>query len=194
MNMAVNRKTQFLLPLLVVMLSAAAYAEEFRENNWGDSRAQVIQREGEPIKNEGEWLSFRVKTDGQDALLGLRFLEDQLTNAIYDFRDPEASSLETYQQFFKIEKMLEDKYGAYEKLEATMPTNIPEGDAGFNQVADFIASGRGSLVEIWETPSTTIVHSLNGSDGVMRHSVTYSSKRHSALQEKYRKDEEANEK
>lgn len=190
MNAAVNRTIQFLMPLFVVMLSAAAYAEEFRENNWGDSRAQVLQREGEPIMNEGELLAYRVKTDGQDALLGLRFLEDQLTSAIYDYRDPEASSLDTYRQFFIIQTMLEDKYGAYAQLKATMPTDIPEGDAGFKKVADFIASGRGSLVEIWVTPSTTIVHSLEGSDGVMRHSVIYSSKRHSALQDKYRKDEE----
>jgi hypothetical protein len=168
-------------------LNADAAEPDFRQNNWGDTREQVLLAEGEPIKRDGETWRYDVRIGDVQGSVIFRFLEGKLTNAFYVFFAESMSNQDQFLDFFRISDGLVKRYGKPTKEAAHVdPSLIRDGSDSLKAIASEIGAGRATWYEQWDTPKTIVIHSLKGDNNFAMHQVLYWSKAHTAEQDRAR--------
>jgi hypothetical protein len=171
-----------LLALLLLPVIAVAAPPDFRQNNWGDSREQVLVVEGEPVRRSGEAWLWHLKIEGSEAIMTMRFVDNKLVHAAYSFVDFSKKDYDQVIEFFSLEETLVKKYGPpTTKKAAAPPTEETDPESMLEDLAKQIIANRAMWFSRWNTPSTTIIHAIRGENGAITHEVRYWSTAHDAL-------------
>jgi hypothetical protein len=164
--------TALLLCLLPGLLWADIGREGYQCAKWGMSINQVKKcfpnQEWKTISTHPDILMFKHKIDNENAYFGFKFKD----NKLYQVRillDIEAIKNSTYlEKFNKLEKFLENKYGAPQKKYRKAISNP------FIDKATLIAAGQGYYQTFWKTQETEILLTLIGENGKLLLSIQYS--------------------
>jgi len=108
---------RFFLSFLIYFTVNGAFAADFKNNNWGDSRDSVISKEGkDPLKNEKHYVIFPDVLDGSPVFITYFFdKEDKLKNVTYFFREKKSNKNAYVFSFNDLKKYFIDSYGKAQK-------------------------------------------------------------------------------
>jgi hypothetical protein len=81
--------------VLVMAFTGIVGAADFRDVNWGMSRAEVAGREGgQPLFEEEYLMAYETEIFGAEFAVGYLFYEDKLTDARYMLMDSDVEGIE----------------------------------------------------------------------------------------------------
>ena len=108
---------RFFLSFLIYFTVNGAFAADFKNNNWGDSRDSVISKEVQyPLKNEKHYVIFPDVLDGSPVFITYFFdKEDKLKNVTYFFREKKSNKNAYVFSFNDLKKYFIDSYGKAQK-------------------------------------------------------------------------------
>jgi len=102
----------FLVLLLLITMTFSAGAADFRDVEWGMSKAEVTGREGRQPDYEDEYMmAYIVDVLGAEFALGYMFYKDKMTNARYMLMDESVQGQEYFNLIESLNKGLINSYG-----------------------------------------------------------------------------------
>jgi hypothetical protein len=103
---------KFLILLLLITITFSANATDFRDVEWGMSKAEVAGREGRQPDYEDEYMmAYIVDLLGSEFALGYMFYKDKLTNARYMLMDESVQGQEYFNLIESLNQGLINSYG-----------------------------------------------------------------------------------
>jgi hypothetical protein len=103
---------KFLILLLLITITFSANAADFRDVEWGMSKAEVAGREGRQPDYEDEYMmAYIVDLLGSEFALGYMFYKDKLTNARYMLMDESVKGQEYFNLIESLNQGLINSYG-----------------------------------------------------------------------------------
>lgn len=155
---------------------------DFRKIKWGMSKAEVIELEecvadrGSSVMCYGNFPGFDKNEQG----ITYNFVNDRVYEAVWIFLKKHASANMYVENFNKVQRRLERKYG-YDNVtkeeEGTSEAwvwheGLYAGD--FGNLGLHLMTGAVSAYAEWKLPSTTIVHVIRGDNFKVFHGIKYS--------------------
>lgn len=170
--MTICHKTFFVL--ISLALATAAFADDFRGATCGMTRQQVIELEGSPPEYQSAGaITFLDDVAGFEVVVIYGFVKatGELAWAGYSFLDTHTNENQYLSDFRSIEGILKNKYGQMKSSDEYWNDDLYRDDPSDHGMA--ILVGDYSLYNVWETPSTKIIHSLSGENFEANHGVSY---------------------
>jgi len=154
---------------------AAKPAVNFRNTNWGMSKEQVIELEGEPHRQEKsrglDIIEYKKNVMDNDCLIGYVFAKDRLTAAKYIFLEQQKEKNQYIRDYEKIKDLLIKKYGMPEEDNALWRNNLYKNNPSKWGYA--VGSGHLEYFSLWGTPETEISLKLSGKNSEILLKVEY---------------------
>ena len=154
---------------------------DFRTTRWGMDLDEVVAAEGgdTPLMLENECVCFHKRKVGLfDAEVYYTFIAGRLARAMYFITVKHTLDSLYAGDFLAVQKVLREKYAKPLSSKVTWLDDLFEDDIGSAIV-------HGHLVhrDVWDSPRTTIAHSLTAQNYEVAHTLIYSSKSHAAALE-----------
>lgn len=168
---------RLLVPIfLCLTVFPPAAAESFRNCDWGNSEAQIREKESgsyiaeSTLQEDVKVLVFGDILAELPALVVYILDRDRLVNAKYAFAEEHANANLYLADFARIGALLQETYG--EPLEAG---TVWQDGAGEEEIEWTLSIAIGELVLLgrWQTETTDIVHLLRGGDLQIYHEIEY---------------------
>ena len=167
--------------LLWASLGIAA-EPNFRQATWGMSQKEVQTIEGsegeilDGSKSNRVILGFEHSIAGFPTIIGYSFLNDELVQGVYMFSKDHVQGTIYLEDYAAIQALLEKKYGQPKSKEDQWRAETYRQMPGHRDTA--IALEQLTVLAVWKTDSTRIVHRLYGENLKIRHGITYQSLAH----------------
>ena len=170
------RKKNLLVILIILLasISADALSEDFRKNNWGDSRASVLKQAGETTQSNEDILVYEVSISSLDAVLLYNFVDDRLSSTGYLFTETHSNKNSYISDFSTIQELLIQKYGKPGGEDSVWYNELYQDDP--SQYGFAVSLGHYAKQATWETERTKIIHALRGDNYEISHGISYTSK------------------
>ena len=160
---------------------------DFRQAKWGDSISQVkATEEGEP-QQQDNFLMYEDNVANLNATAFYVFAYDKLVRAGYIFQESHSNRNQYINDYSNIKNVLKETYGSPKKDDKKIwSKSLYKNDREDWGLA--ISIGHLTIYSSWENEDTDILLSLLGDNYKINHKVEYTSKRHSELEKKAKKE------
>lgn len=159
------------LPQLKREVSGNSDPFSFQGSTWGDNMEMLRGRNGEPIDDKNETLSYSTSVNGLEGYLFYYFQNDKLYQIGYSFQEKHSEDQLYVEDFLGLNKLLEQKYGESE-MEYDWRNTLYKGD--YRDIGRAIAAGHLRIINKWSLRDTDIRHGLNGDNFDVSHILLYS--------------------
>ncbi|MBE0598447.1 MAG: hypothetical protein IH614_14365 [Desulfuromonadales bacterium] len=169
---------KWFLPLLFLCLPSfsPAAGESFRNCDWGNSEAQIREKESSsliaesPLQEGVKILVFGDDLAGLPTFVVYVLAKDRLVNAKYAFAEEHDNANLYLADFAKVGALLQETHG--EPVEAGA---IWQNGAGEEEIEWTLSIAIGELILLgrWQTEESEIVHLLRGEEMKIYHEVEY---------------------
>ena len=150
---------------------------DFRQINWGFSKAKVSSIEKEKIFpgiDSPTILAYDVTVGGLKALLGYYFINDKLFKAVYIFSETHSNKNDFIFDYNTINDILKSKYGAPKEDKTNWFNDLYKSD--YQDYGMAVSLGHLSKYSVWDTPKTSVYNMLTGENFEISHKLSYESK------------------
>jgi hypothetical protein len=148
--------------------------KDYRNADWGMSRADVIHLEGrEPDQTRGDIIGYNATIAGLKVLAGYVFADDQLVRGKYVLLERHTNKNQYIADFEKLADLLSEKYGESKK-EVYWKNNLYRDDADRHGMA--ISAGHVTVTHRWNTERTNIILGISGDNFEISVGLEYTSK------------------
>ena len=165
--------------VLVILSTTLPLFGQFRGTEWGMSRVQVIEIEGEPVVNNEEFIAYEGSIAGYETYTYFTFIEDQLTAGNYYLIKTYTNRNKYIEQYKEMKSNLINVYGEPKSDDMIWNGSLYKGDTDNYGMA--IAVGDLEYQTVWSTDETKILHKLFGNNYEITHSIYYESLEHQDL-------------
>lgn len=105
------RRLLFIWVLLLTSITQTFAQTDFRKGSWGDSEAEIIQKEGiKNISSEAGIYGFESSIGGKECIAGYVFTDDKLFRGAYIFTSKYYDGKEYIRDYDYLKKLLTMKY------------------------------------------------------------------------------------
>lgn len=164
---------------LVILLMALPVFGQFRDTEWGMSRQEVMNIEGQPALNDGSLLGYESSLAGYPVYVYYQFTEGKLTSGWYYFNTSYASPTMYVRQYNDIKSKLLNVYGEPGWDGKKWYNNTYKGMDGMLGTA--IQMGHVAVQCGWDKEKTRIIHTLTYDEGIL-HILKYRSQKYMELE------------
>lgn len=150
------KKRISLVFVLVLITCVLVKGQDFRDVSWGDSAKEVKEKETAELFIEAPGVLWYTTTFW-DLECGLWYSfdhKDRLFNSSYTFRNEYANPNKYIEDYERLKKLLNEKYGKPTLDKETWIESSPEKDK--NKWGKSLKEGKLSLITKWETKETTV--------------------------------------
>ena len=167
---------RILISLLIVFTVNGAFAGDFKNNNWGDSRKSVVSKEGKKaLKNEKHYVIFPDILDGNPVFITYFFDKaNTLKNATYFFREKKKNRNAYVFTYNDLKKYFVSQYGSPQKDSTIWHDQKLKGQA--KKIGEAIAQGHLEYYTKWTIQKTIIEFKLSQWNGQPRITLIYKPK------------------
>ncbi len=164
-----------LVGIICLSFLITAYAQDFRQANWGMSKEEVRAIESaEPDYESEDGLGYDVTIDGKNFLCLYAFLEDKLYQAGYHYVDTHVNDNNYIVNFEELKELLIQKYGKPKVDEIIWKNDLFKDDIQHWGMA--ICMGHLEYYTAWENESTRTLIKLYGDNYEISMIIGYYSK------------------
>jgi hypothetical protein len=161
--------------IICLTIMITAYAQDFRQANWGMSKNEVKAIENAELDYESDdILGYNVKIGVNNFFCGYYFLEDKLYQAGYSYIDNHTNNNDYIVEYEKLKELLIQKYGKPEIDEVIWKNDLFKDDIQHWGVA--ISMGHLMYHTTWENDVTIIGMILHGDNYETSLAIGYDSK------------------
>lgn len=146
---------------------------DFRNSNWGDSIEKVRLSESiKPFLDTDDSLVYNdAKILGLSCSIMYMFYDDRLSNSGYVFSEKHVNKNLYYEDYLKIVKSYEEKYGEPSEKSEEWNDSLYKGN--MEEIGMAISTGHVMFITKWETDSTKIGLVLKGDNFEISTAVVY---------------------
>ena len=178
-------KKTLILTILILITSQLIYGQDFRNTNWGMSKAQVKQSETSDILKETEdILAYKEDLAGYESFVIYIFASNKLTRAKYSIIEKHSNKNDYISDYKSIKELLKKKYGKPKEDKTIWKNDLYKDD--YSQWGFAVSLGHLMYYSSWETDKTNILFLLNGENYDLSTVIEYSGKELSAVEDKIR--------
>lgn len=161
----------FIAIIFFILPTSFVYGGEFdfRKAKCGMTREEFIEKKGIIVNHD-------TKIAGIKAYVRHDFLHDKFSGAIYLFLEDHINGIEYLNDYFRINSLLNKKYGAGEINDIWIGhnPNTLQNNPDWQGLA--LLSSKLIKISAWETENMHIEHILSSKDINVSHSITYECK------------------
>lgn len=151
-----------------------AHSVAYRSSAWGASVDEVKKSESAKlVLEEADFLAYQTSVANSEALALFTFVNGRLVSGRYSFQEPHANNQAYLHDFWKLKRLLEEKYGP-SKVSDTFWVNELYRD-NVDEWGMAVACGHVSFFETWNVEDTHIELQLTGDNYEVKVSIMYKS-------------------
>lgn len=164
---------RFIIPLLITTATCLT-AQDFRKNEWGDSLANVLNKETSELISQSETtLAYTDSILGLEAWCIYQFMSKQLVSGIYRITEGRSNSLNYISDFENLKSALTKKYGEPAKAGSHWSQTLSKNDPESWGTA--LILGHVTFYSEWITKTTKIQLGLSGENMKAENVIIYTS-------------------
>jgi hypothetical protein len=148
--------------VLLLLTPAITFCQDVRKCRWGMTMDSVRKVEtGKPYSaiSVNNTLSYKVEIDGYHFTIAYYFDKGRLFQCVMLYDEKHSNTETFYDNFLRISKKLESKYGDYEDRTKWKSTLFKDDESKYGLAA---ADGEVVFIRVWETTSSLIFLTLHG--------------------------------
>lgn len=164
------------------------FEHDFRNANWGMSKFEIKEIENSTLKEDSDYgLIYSGSVGIHEASIFYRFTNGKLSTGAYFFDAKHTNKNKCIDDYDSINRILKNKYGTPISEETTWLNDLYKDD--YSEWGFAVSLGHLKYVTVWELGETDIIHSLDGDNYSINHSIVYFDANNQELNEEHEKQQ-----
>lgn len=146
---------------------------QFRGYDWGTDRQMIIEKEGTPGAEDGDYIAYQGEVGGRDCYIIFTFIDNKLKAGALQFTKKNTTELVYINDFKSLDDVLKERYGSPISSRSRFVIDRIMEDNEFISEGMKLATGAIGFQTEWELENLNIRHILQGNEFDISHNLVY---------------------